>query len=226
MAIFTKKVIFKCIYYFITERLYFQVGKFKKKNKVSSDRTRNYATVVYPDSAPENWLDILSNEHVPAFVSPLHDRDTNPTGESKKSHWHVMVMFDGVKTVGQAKNLFDKIGGVGCEVVKSIRGSARYLCHMDNPEKAQYKPEDVKCFGGADYNSVCSLPADRNKIIREMINFCDQNKIFSFAWLIRYSMDEKPDWFNSLCSNSTYVIKEYLKSKRWEYEQRLDTNNT
>ena len=47
-----------------------------KKENIS--RTRNYATVVYPESAPENWLSILSDSHVPCFVSPLHDLDLNP----------------------------------------------------------------------------------------------------------------------------------------------------
>ena len=41
----------------------------------NSKRTRNYAPIIYPDSAPENWLDILSDFHVQAFVSPLHDSD-------------------------------------------------------------------------------------------------------------------------------------------------------
>ena len=38
-------------------------------------RRRNFATIVYPDSAPENWLKILASHHVPACVSPLHDSD-------------------------------------------------------------------------------------------------------------------------------------------------------
>ena len=37
-------------------------------------RLRNFATVVYPESAPENWLDRLDGLHVPAFVSPLHNQ--------------------------------------------------------------------------------------------------------------------------------------------------------
>lgn len=73
----------------------------------SNKRYRNFATVVYPDSAPPNWLDILSEHKVPAFVSPLHDSDVNPTGENKKAHFHVMLMFDGVKTLVQAKEVFD-----------------------------------------------------------------------------------------------------------------------
>ena len=52
-------------------------------------RTRNFATVIYPESAPSDWKEILNQEFIPAFISPLHDRDTNPTGEPKKPHYHV-----------------------------------------------------------------------------------------------------------------------------------------
>ena len=31
-----------------------------KKASTGSSRTRNYATVVYPESAPDNWIYILS----------------------------------------------------------------------------------------------------------------------------------------------------------------------
>lgn len=189
--------------------------KRKIKNNRGLSRTRNYATVVYPDSASENWLDVLSNEHVPAFVSPLHNQDINPTGEPKKSHWHVMVMFDSVKTVDQAKELFDKISGVGCEKVKSIRGSARYLCHMDNPEKAQYNPENVRCLCGADYHKICSLVSDKYAAISDMLEFCEDNDIVCFMDLVTYSRKNRQDWFRMLCDGAGFFIKECIKSKCW-----------
>ncbi len=101
-------------------------------------RTRNFATVVYPESAPEEWQGILAEQFIPAFISPLHDKDLNPTGEEKKAHWHVVVMFEGKKSVEQVTEIFNLIGGVGCDKVHSIRGYARYLCHLDNPDKAKY----------------------------------------------------------------------------------------
>ena len=178
-------------------------------------RTRNFATVVYPDSAPENWQEILSEQFVPAFISPLHDKDKNPTGEPKKSHWHVMLMFDGVKTVDQATEIFKKIGGVGCEVVQSQRGYARYLCHMDNPEKEPYNAENVRQLCGADYNGSIGLVTDKYKAIGEMIDYCEENGIVSYSELLMYCRMERFDWFRVLCDNGTFVIKEYLKSKLW-----------
>lgn len=178
-------------------------------------RTRNYATVVYPESAPSEWQEILSQQFVPAFISPLHDQDVNPTGESKKAHYHVLIMFDSVKTKDQAEAIFKLIGGVGCEVVQSIRGYARYLCHLDNPEKAQYKQESVRSLCGADYSATIGLVTDKYKAIGEMIDYCKDNNIVSYSDLLEYCRMERFDWFRVLCDNGTVVMKEYLKSKSW-----------
>lgn len=181
----------------------------------TSKRTRNFATVVYPESAPDDWQDILSAQFIPAFISPLHDQDINPGGEPKKPHYHVVIMFDSVKTREQAQAVFTLIGGVGCEVVQSIRGYSRYLCHLDNPEKAQYKQEDVRSLSGADYIATIGLVLDKYKAIGEMIDYCELNNIVSYSELLVYCRQERFDWFRVLCDNGTVVIKEYLKSKTW-----------
>ncbi len=179
-------------------------------------RTRNYGCVVYPESAPEKWLEILGDEKVAAFVSPLHDKDIDPQDQPKKPHYHVVIMFDSTKTVEQAKELFAKVNGVGCEVVQSIRGYSRYLCHLDNPEKAQYNPEEVRCFGGADYSAIIGLATDKYKAIREMIDFCNEKDIVAYADLLLYASEFRYDWFRILCDCGTVVMKEYLKSVHWK----------
>lgn len=180
-----------------------------------SGRTRNFATVVYPESAPERWQSILEEEFVPAFISPIHNQDVNPFGEVKKEHYHVIIMFDSVKTNEQAKEVFDKIGGVGCERVNSIRGYARYLCHLDNPEKAQYNQDDVRCLCGADYYNTIGLVTDKYFLISQMIEFCKEKDITDYAKLLEYARSERFDWFRCLCDNGTVVMKEYLKSRFW-----------
>lgn len=176
-------------------------------------RTRNYASIIYLDSAPENWRDILNAECVPMFISPFHDQDTNPTGEPKKPHYHILICFDSVKTVEQAKEIFEKVNAVGCEVVKSLRGYARYLCHLDNPEKVQYPIEDVISMFGADYPSVIGLALDKYKAVSEMIEFIDYHGVMSYAKLLNYARKYRFDWFRLLCDNSSYVIQAYLKSR-------------
>lgn len=187
-----------------------------EKNTGGKGRTRNFATVVYPESAPDGWQEILSEQFVPAFISPLHDKDINPTGEAKKAHYHVVIMFDSTKTTEQAKEIFDKIGGVGCEKVNSIRGYARYLCHLDNPEKAQYSIDDVVSFAGADYIATIGTAADKAKSIREMIEYIEENDITCFSDLCQYSSINRSDWFDTLINSGAYFIKEYIKSRTWK----------
>lgn len=179
---------------------------------MADTRGRNFVTVVYPDSAPENWKQLLSEHHIPAFISPLHDNDINPTGEEKKAHYHVLVMFEGKKSDEQIKELFNEIGGVGLEKVGSLRGYARYLCHLDNPDKAQYPPDQVTSMHGADYINIIGLASDKYNAIKEMMAYCVSENCLYFCDLLMYASIHRSDWFRVLCDSGTVVIKEYLKS--------------
>lgn len=190
-------------------------------DKTRDTRARNYATVVYPESAPEGWIDLLARECVPAFISPLHDKDVNPTGEPKKPHYHVVLMFEGKKSVEQVKEIFDTINGVGCEVVKSLRGYARYLCHLDNPEKAQYETSDVRCIA-SDYMGTIGLAIDKYVALGEMQDFCDKYDVVSFYILAKYARAHRPDWHRILCDCGSVFMREYLQSRKWSRDQNQD----
>ena len=95
----------------------------KRADAKRAGRSRNWATVVYPESTPSDWQQVLADTHAYAMVSPLHDRDQNPDGTPKKAHWHVLVQFDVVKTQEQATEFFAPIGGVGAaEHISNVRG--------------------------------------------------------------------------------------------------------
>jgi len=190
-------------------------------DKARDTRVRNFATVVYPDSAPADWQDILARHCIPAFISPLHDKDVNPTGEPKKPHYHVLLMFDGKKSDDQVKEVFDSIGGVGLEKVKSLRGYARYLCHLDNPEKAQYEPSDVRSIA-ADYIGTIGLAIDKYIALGEMQDFCEEYNVVSFYALCKYARNHRPDWHRILCDSGSVYMREYLQSRKWSKEQHLD----
>ena len=185
-------------------------------------RTRNFATVVYPESAVDGWQEILAQQFVPIFISPLHDKDINPTGEAKKPHYHVVIAFDTVKTVEQAKAIIELINGVGCEVVNSLRGYVRYLCHLDNPEKYQYSQDDVRTLCGADYSGAIGLATDKYKALAEMQDFCEQYNINSFYLLSKYARMHRADWYRILCDCGSVFMREYLKSRKWSLDNELE----
>lgn len=188
------------------------------KKQSGTGRSRTWATVVYKDSVSPEWKNILAEMAVPCFISPYHDKDKNPDGETKKAHWHVLFMFDGVKSVEQIQKICDRICSVGQENVASTRGYARYLCHLDNPEKAQYNPDDVIAFGGADYRDVIGLPTDKYKCIDEMMDFCDKYNVNSLYSLMNYARKHREDWKRVLTDSGAYIMREWLTSRKWSIE--------
>lgn len=193
--------------------------KSKTPESQEKGRTRNFATVVYPESAPANWVERLDNYHVQALISPLHDKDMNPSGEPKKAHYHVLVMFESPKNFDrQIKPIFDEIGGVGRENVNSARGYSRYLCHLDNPEKHQYEPSEVRQLGGADFTLITQLPTDDIKILGDIFQYIKKNEIYSLAELLDLSKIYHPEWFSTVVMSRAYVVDKYIKSLTWERE--------
>lgn len=186
------------------------------ENATKDGRTRAWAFIVYPDSAPENWQEILTNEHVPALISPLHNADKNPDGDEKKAHWHVLLMYNSKKSHGQMVNLAEKLHTPRPQPVSDRRGYARYLCHLDNPEKHQYAIEDVTALGGADYLTYIEGAADIDTAVGEMMDWLDEQGIYSFAALSRYARKSRPDWFRVITSSRSYFLSQYCKSKQWE----------
>lgn len=187
-------------------------------------RTRNWTCVVYPDSAPENWIDILTDLHIEFVVSPLHDQDKNADGELKKPHWHVMLMFGGVKSYDQVKEITDMINCPRPERCHNAKAMVRYMAHLDNPDKAQYKVGDIRAYGGVDLQELLRpSSSERYTLIKEMIDYVREENIIELQDLIDYAIKERfDDWFPLLCDNCTYVINQYIKSIRHRVKPKVD----
>lgn len=185
------------------------------KNK-KDERVRNWTFVVYPESAPENWREIISELRTPWIESPLHDKDVNADGEIKKPHWHVMMMFPGNKSFNQIESLTKKLNAPAPQKVANAKGMVRYFAHMDNPEKCQYSKSDIVAHCGADLSELLEVTkTERYTLIREMMEFVNENGIIEMKDLLDYAMHEKfDDWFPLLCDNSAYIMDSYIKSNR------------
>lgn len=185
-------------------------------------RTRTYATIVYPDSAPEGWLDTLREAAVMGFISPLHDSDkeklqddSNGVIKYKKPHYHVMIMYDGVKSDEQFDSFKKTWGGVGTEPINSTVGYARYLCHLDNPEKYQYNTAQVISLGGADYYSMIGRTSDRYQYLEQMLDYIREHHITDPNTLIDYSQQYNKNWFRTLMDGGFGILIPYIKGLRY-----------
>lgn len=179
-------------------------------------RTRNWSIIVYPESAPENWRSLLDETHIEWIESPLHEFDTNPTGEVKKPHYHVLLLFGGVKSYDQVCEFIKPLNGPIPQRCHNARAMVRYFAHLDNPDKFQYSISDIIPHGGVDISELLKpSTSERYSLIKEICEYVGANNITEFYELMDYAMDEKFDsWFPLLCDNSAYIVNQYIKSNR------------
>lgn len=188
-----------------------------------NERVRNWNIVVYPESAPDNWRSVFDDLHIPWIESPLHCNDICANGELKKPHYHVTLLFSGSKSYEQVKELTDSLNCPIPQICHDTRGSVRYMTHMDNPEKAQYKTSEIIGHGGADpYEYVDLLKTRVKEVTREIILFCKDNGVTEFSDLVEYCLlNGEDDWYNVAMHYATLSIKTYINSARHREKQRF-----
>lgn len=194
-----------------------------EKKQKSDNRQRQYAFLVYEDSSYPDWMDRLDAMHIEALVSPYHDRDKNPDGSDKKPHWHVMLMFAGKKSKDQIDAIREKVLGPNYnkafEDVGSLRGYARYMCHLDNPEKAPYDPADVRAFAGVDYDAIIALPSDDDNMLGDIFEYIREHNVRYFSDFLVMCRRDNPDWFSMMVRRKAYIVIEFIKSEAYKAKE-------
>lgn len=192
-----------------------------KSSGNKEQRTRNWTFVLYEDSSPGNWADLLDAEHIEWIESPWHDRDVNPDGETKKKHKHILLLFGGVKSYEQVKEITDKLCSPIPQRCHNAKSMVRYMAHLDNPEKAQYSPSDIIPHGGVDLAELLRpSTSERYSLIIEMGFFIRDNDITEFEDLFFYAAEyRRDDWFPLIADNSTYVLNALIKSHKFRSDR-------
>lgn len=190
----------------------------KKSTPEDKERSKHWATIAYPESMPADYVDIISEIGIPCVISPLHDKDVMKDGSPKKPHYHIIFAFPSLKSRMQVRELFQRFGGVGAEIVHSINASVQYLWHMNAPDKAQYAMEDCRTFFGFDIKKY--LPKRESYEIQfDIIELIERMGITHLSQLMGIlktcvdSEDEKygVDHIKHVTKNSYFWVN-YLKS--------------
>jgi len=176
-------------------------------------KKRNWAFVLYPESAPENWKDIIQKTGLQCAISPLHNKDLDPTGELKKPHWHIIACYSGPTSFNVVKALTDSLNAPIPIALEQVRGYYRYLTHKDNPEKAQYNDIDITTINGFSITDFIELTkSEIIKIKREIQSFIRDNDIYEYCDLMD-SLFDISEWYE-VASNNTYFFEKYVSSRR------------
>lgn len=195
---------------------------------MSTVKKRNWAFVLYPESVPENWIEILQHSGLQCAISPLHDKDLNATGEEKKPHWHVIACYQGPTSYNVVCKLSQEtLKGTIPQALEQVRGYYRYLTHKDNPEKAQYNENDIVTVNG--FNVMDFAELTKSEIlhiklrIHEIIEEEDFTEYIDLMNFLRYTeMFTEYD----VASSNTMFFNSLLKSRAFKKQGKKQADNT
>lgn len=185
----------------------------------SKDRNPAWATLLYPESCNPDYLSIIRSSGYRCLLSPLHDSDVDEDGVLKKPHYHLLVWFKGARRASQFEKLRVALSGVGTIKIGDPLGYARYLCHLDDQDKAQYDTGEVISFGGLNYQSILAKSLDPFQVLLDLTDLALQYD--SFSGFTRQVRLQHPEYISLLISKS-YFFNNLIRDRRnCEYDSKV-----
>lgn len=182
---------------------------------MKNSKERYWTFVMYPDSRPEDWKELLQQTGLKIAISPLHNKDKNPDNTKKKEHYHVLLCFDGPTTYKRALEVASSVNGTIPQRVMSTTGMIRYFSHKDNPEKAQYDEKEIIVINEMDIKSIVQpTTSEVEQMKRNVITIIKELEIKEYGKLVDYLMEQKLYDYLEIVSNKTIFFTAYLNSKR------------
>ncbi len=195
------------------------------EQKKKEQRSNKWAFLFYKESAPEDYLNVLEELHVPFVLSPWHDKDVNrSTGEFKKAHKHGAFFFDSLKSYSQVSDLIsDKLNGPAhVEIVMSPKGMYDYFTHAENPEKTPYNVKDIESGAGFELDKF--LAENSPNFLQEVYEIMRDSELKEFADFTDLIAREHSDLL-PLVFDRSYFFKIYLDSKRYNIGKELKNDS-
>lgn len=183
-------------------------------------KARVWAAVLYPDSMPPNWNEVIMQTGLSCALSPLHDADIKPDGSPKKAHFHFMMCWTGPTTYATAKRISKlMLGGTLPIPLVSPRGYYRYFTHLDNPDKAQYDAKQITHFNGFDPGDFIDLTKSEVLALKkELVKLILELGMLNYSEFVEYLLFNGTNEQFDIASSHTMFFKGYLDD-RWKVDK-------
>ncbi|NME21935.1 Replication protein RepB [Limosilactobacillus reuteri] len=182
---------------------------------IRNQRASKWTFLIYKESAPNNYLQILDEIHVPFMLSPWHDKDIDlKTGKVKKAHKHGVLYFERLKSYSQVVALLEPLNGPEyIEIVHSTVGMYDYFTHAETPSKEPYNVDDIQYGCGFDLSEFLASQNQTGQI-NEILTIIDNKDIREFNDLVRVIREDDTNLLKLLASKS-YFFSKYIDSVRY-----------
>lgn len=187
-------------------------------------KKRNWGAVVYPESAPEDWKEILKLKGMAWACSPLHNQDITDevSKEKKKEHYHIILSFANPSSFNSVNAIMKELNQPIPIPLESVKGYYRYFTHKDNPEKYQYNENDIEVYNGFDVCDVLNA-FEVFQSLKQIQAIVIENNILEYSILMDFLMTtDQMELWNVACSH-TLFLNTYITSKRNNVKDQLKT---
>lgn len=209
---------------------------------VAKDRltSRYWEVLIYPDSVLWNWKIIWKNNIIlPLAVSPEHDPTKNlevNVDLENKIHHHAILRYPNSTTESTIKKLMDQLYESGSSPkpikVYDLVARYRYLVHLDDPEKQQFKepgdPEKValdkiECLCGFDIEQYKQFDnVEVMKLMDELEQIIQNKRFITMRALAEYlQLSHRGDLVRILRGHHNYFnqyMNGYLTEAKYEHD--------
>jgi hypothetical protein len=182
---------------------------------------------VYPDSAPENWRDILRETGLQGAISPLHSPVDGHDESERKAHWHVMLCWEsGSTTQKVAQSIADKVNAPIPRALNNVKGSYDYLTHKNNPEKEQLDVRDIEHINGFNIRDYADMTKSEITAVKRLIQqFISVHDLVEY-WDLMECLDSEDvpnavDMYEVAANNTIFCTK-LLDSRRNKRKDRQE----
>lgn len=207
-------------------------------------RSRAFAVVLYPQEDVKhaflfNWL--CQYEHIiwiehnrDTYSNDIYDGDilVHSKGSMKKSHLHVLILYDTPKSLDSIIKKFtefynydlkpsEQIEHFHVESISSIKDYILYMCHKtlvaQYENKYQYSPSQLRGDKRL-IEQVFDGQLDDKSILLEIINFV-KNKSLNFSSLMQYVCSDEPPayWYSCVMKNQNIFRTVCIDNKDSKY---------
>lgn len=194
-------------------------------------KKRYWVCLAYPESVPDDWIQILEDTGLKIAISPLHDKDVytkederkNPehkAGTLKKPHWHVILIYNGPTSFNVVKKITDSINGPIPIPIEAVKGKYEYLTHKNNPEKAQYDSKEIRHLNG--FTIVGFLNGSEiSKLRRQIRDIIREKNIVEYSKLLDYFDSIDDSELTQVAETNTMFFNTYITSRRHVQKEKL-----
>ena len=182
-------------------------------------KTRTFAFILYTETNPNHpgILEALRQRY--QYLAVKHDRDKDADGNIKPAHWHCIVKFRHPRW----RSAVSQEMGIEANLLqdcKNFEGNARYMLHLDDPDKAPYDFEELEGSLKALAEPACIGQETESDRVMRIIELLDAERrtlsMREFVLLLCKA------GLYSDCRRGGYIMRELLSEHNVEVEMSAE----